>query len=1448
MLSSAKFARSILMFSSLTMALTALPAQAASGPGAFSYEGRLYDLSGTPSAQTVTFTLGIYDKNGTCLLRSEQFTAIDLSQSNGYFSLTVGKGTLTGSDPGRTMIEVFANGAAINGASCVFNSAAGDARKLRVTVWDGVASTDLTPDVEIGTAPFAMVADTLQGKAPIDFLQVPGGASQLTQANLDSVFATAANVGEMQALAAGNSTKYAKATTSTGIAVPSSGATPATPQVGQMWYEAGALKFWNGSTAQTLGVSGVGITSLTAGTGIVNSPATITTTGSVSVDVGTTANKIVQLDGTAKLPAVDGSQLTSLSAANLATGTLLAARMPAMTGDVTSSVGTTVLTLGNSGVGPGTYGSVTVDAKGRVMAGANPTTLSGHGITDGVSNAGGAISIQSGLDGSKPAAGTAGRVYIATDAQKVYYDNGASWVAVGSNAGAGGTLTSVGLSAPGIFSVTGSPLTADGTISLGFVTQAARSVFAGPTGTSGPPSFRSLNIADVQSSVTGSFLTGTGCIAGQGLIYNSVTDAMSCASIFQPSGTEAGLPAAGTAGRLYIATDSKKIFRDNGTTWDIVGSTSAVDITGTLPVTKGGTGTANGSIAAAGALNLAAGGTNQNVTLQPSGTGSVVLNGKVGIGTTAPVANLDVHGTFALNSVNAMSFPSSDSAAGGGGSIAIGNEALSNQNGLGTALYGNTAIGYYSMSGMSTNTTTMNTAVGFQAMQYSNSGAAGNAAFGANALQVISSGSNNAAVGSNSLRNLSTGVGNVAVGFQAGIDNTTGSNNVVLGSVPTSGFGITTGSNNILVGFDTRPPSPAGNNQLNIGNLIYGTGLASGATLSTGNVGIGTTTPNSRLDVAGSVRVGTDASACVGALQGAIRLNGTALEYCNGTAWAVPGGGGSFLSTTGGTMTGALNISSGGAVITGGLNNNYGGITSAGNITGVGANIMGSGAMTVAAGGTAQNLTLNSSTTGSVNIGSSNGVSLQVQDGGASTVNYVVAKGGATGQAPGVGVEGTDPNISLSFYAKGTGSAIFPMSKVGIGTSAPADSLHVVTNMNGPAGVSVLNSSTGLGGQAEVSTKNDANNSTKFGVNSSTFSAGGLFSANTGYLMSDSMYGLNIGTTYGGTGEIRFFTGGGTPNQRMEIDNGGNVGIGTTAPVTNLHVEAPMSTILSRGMQSSGNGGGFDGSNDVSAFLSMRIFGSTMSGTKYGQPMANLALVEGNAASALAVGTATSAPLILGTSNIERMRISPAGNVGIGTTMPQTSLDLSSRTDAVRLPAGNNAQRPGTPMNGDLRYNTDINSFEGFMNGSWAPIGLKQHIVMTTNGTFTTPTNTSPMTVYKFIVIGGGGGGGGGGTNNGGGGGGGGAVQITHVAGLAPGTNLSVTVGTPGSGGTAAGSGGTGTATTITGPPGVSLSASPGMGGGGGSASNGTPGTGGTSTLTDKFLAGLTETSSPVGI
>ena len=57
--------------------------------------------------------------------------------------------------------------------------------------------------------------------------------------------------------------------------------------------------------------------------------------------------------------------------------------------------------------------------------------------------------------------------------------------------------------------------------------------------------------------------------------------------------------------------------------------------------------------------------------------------------------------------------------------------------------------------------------------------------------------------------------------------------------------------------------------------------------------------------------------------------------------------------------------------------------------------------------------------------------------------------------------------------------------------------------------------------------------------------------------------------------------------------------------------------------------------------------------------------------------------------------------VGVGTASPATSLHISA-TDAVRLASGTSAQRPGSPANGDIRYNSTISTIEGYSNSVWA--------------------------------------------------------------------------------------------------------------------------------------------------
>jgi hypothetical protein len=74
-----------------------------------------------------------------------------------------------------------------------------------------------------------------------------------------------------------------------------------------------------------------------------------------------------------------------------------------------------------------------------------------------------------------------------------------SWIAPSSGSG---TVTSVGLTMPSIFSVAGSPITTSGTLGVTLNNQSGNVVFASPAnGSSGAPAFRSLVAADIPSGL-----------------------------------------------------------------------------------------------------------------------------------------------------------------------------------------------------------------------------------------------------------------------------------------------------------------------------------------------------------------------------------------------------------------------------------------------------------------------------------------------------------------------------------------------------------------------------------------------------------------------------------------------------------------------------------------------------------------------------------------------------------------------------------------------------------------------------------------------------------------------------------------------------------------------------------------------------------------------------------
>jgi hypothetical protein len=99
------------------------------------------------------------------------------------------------------------------------------------------------------------------------------------------------------------------------------------PSNGQVLKYDQATNQWVASNDVMGGESGGGtVASIGAGSGLLGGP--ITSSGTLSVNTGTGANQIVQLDSSGKLPALDGSQLTGLDASQVSSGTLSSERLP----------------------------------------------------------------------------------------------------------------------------------------------------------------------------------------------------------------------------------------------------------------------------------------------------------------------------------------------------------------------------------------------------------------------------------------------------------------------------------------------------------------------------------------------------------------------------------------------------------------------------------------------------------------------------------------------------------------------------------------------------------------------------------------------------------------------------------------------------------------------------------------------------------------------------------------------------------------------------------------------------------------------------------------------------------------------------------------------------------------------------------------------------------------
>ncbi len=546
-----------------------------------------------------------------------------------------------------------------------------------------------------------------------------------------------------------------------------------------------------------------------------------------------------------------------------------------------------------------------------------------------------------------------------------------------------------------------------------------------------------------------------------------------------------------------------------------------------------------------------------------------------------------------------------------------------------TTGFRNTASGVYSLWGNTTGTN--NTASGYESL-LNNRPATSSTAVGAYAARGTGIYSNQGGVYLGFESGYSAGTGsdfNTLLGYRSGYGITTGRNNIWLGTA-TSSTGIanlTTGSQNILIGNNISLPSATADGQLNIGNIIFGTGITgTGSTLSSGNIGIGTTTPGYKLTINstnatdnlfqiatttnqsiftvlanGNVGIGTTTPTSALGVNGSIDIATNGIIRNGGRDWLQQGTSGTtrfYANNSGGEFQFYFNTNNGGTNL---INfNNLGNIS----------------APTF----TADSATGTSTFAGLVGIGSSlpsnidNQYALFVRGNAAdsrSVVNFLMD----------IGATPTTFNRSLQFTNEantiGYGGFSLSSDTMRFGTN----NLNLSFNINNRD--LIFNGAAGGSELMRLVDKSVGRGNLGIGTSSpiARLDVVGALSG-TSPLFQVSSLGASFATT-----------------TRLIVDSSGNVGIGTTSPGFRLQVQ---------------------GASGDQARIGDITFGSTESGSN--------SILSGNTTVGsngnLFVGTNVSTGILLFStgSNVERVRITAAGLLGIGTTTPNSLLNIAANS------------------------------------------------------------------------------------------------------------------------------------------------------------------------------------------